>query len=85
MAFSYLDKQALDGFVDGGFVHLSLLGRHGAVDEDLLLGRNLEIDVGLDATEQEGRQDLVQRAQDVALLLLTNDSFLKPEEEKNVF
>ena len=72
----YLDEQALDGLVDRSLVHLSLLGRHGAVDEDLLLGRDLEIDVSLDAAKQEGRQDLVQGAQDVALLLLSNDPLL---------
>ena len=75
--FGYLAKQIADSPVDGRLVHLVLLGGHGAIDEDLLLGRDLQVDVRLYASQQERGEDLVERVQDVALLFLAKDSILQ--------
>ena len=53
-------NQSPDGLVDRGLVELPLFVCHGAVHQNLLFGRDGEVDVSLDPSEEERRQDLVE-------------------------
>lgn len=48
-------------------VQLALARSHAAVDDDLLLGGQVDVDVSLDAAQEKGRDDLAQRVHDVRL------------------
>jgi len=54
-------EELLKSLVDGGFIQLPLLRRHRAVDQDFLLGWDLEVYIGLHSPEKKRGQNLVER------------------------
>lgn len=65
-----------DGAVEDELVHALLLFGERGVEHNLLLGRDGELDVGLEAAEQKGLENVVELADHLLLLLALDNAHL---------